>query len=155
MKEDEVYRTLTGYASEPGRPPRDEEPLPSETLLERARDPQFLGEIRSAEGYAVEEGECGDAMEVYLSVQDRTIRQARFDTLGCGYTVACGDVAMELAENRTLSEALCIRAEQVDAALGGLPESHRHCAELAVKALRGAVRSAIEMSREPWKKPYG
>jgi nitrogen fixation NifU-like protein len=94
-------------------------------------------------------------MEVFLSVVNRIIRKARFDTLGCGYTVACGDIAMEMAEKQPLTKALSIRPEQIGKALGGLPASHEHCAALAVKTLRSAIHSALERGRDPWKKLYG
>jgi len=157
MKDDEIYRMLDDATPRPSSGSPGIEPLdePSGEILERASTPVHLGEIPSPDGYAVEQGDCGDAMEVYLSVNDRTIRTARFDTLGCGYTVACGDVAMEMAENRSLAEALGIRPEQIEAALGGLPASHKHCAQLAVRALRSAIRTALERARDPWKKQYG
>ena len=155
MSEDEVYRMLNEAAANRSAPTQEEHPTPSREIMKRAEEPTFLGDIAGADGHALEAGECGDAMEVYLSVHDRVIRKARFDTLGCGYTVACGDLIMELAENRTLAEALAIRPQQVDEALGGLPDSHKHCAELAVRALRRAVQNAMERSRDPWKKHYG
>jgi len=155
MKEDEIYRMLMD--SRPGEPDPEpgEAPALSRQLVQRFSNPLFLGEIRSPDGYSLEQGDCGDAMEVFLSVRDRVIRKARFDTLGCGFTVACGDMAMELAENRTLAEAVSIRSAQIEEALGGLPPSHAHCAELAVSALRKAVQSAMERARDPWKKHYG
>ncbi len=155
MKEDDIYRMLTDSRPAISDEKQDREPAPSHELMQRSENPSFLGEISSPDGYALEQGECGDSMEVFLSVRDRIIRQARFDTLGCGYTVACGDMAMELVEKQPLVEALRIRPERIGEALGGLPASHEHCAELAVKTLRSAVHSALERGRDPWKKIYG
>ena len=61
---------------------------------------------------------------------------------------------MEMAEGKSLSEALKISAEAISQALGGLPASHFHCAELAVEAVRKAVQDYLHRGNEPWKKLY-
>ena len=93
-------------------------------------------------------------MEVFLAIKDRRIRQARFDTLGCGFTLACGSVAMEMAEGKTVSDAMRIDASKITLALGGLPVTHEHCAELAVETLRKAIQDYLFRGNEPWKKLY-
>jgi nitrogen fixation protein NifU and related proteins len=155
MKEEEIYRML--LHSGETVPPRKQEEAPalSPELMQRSVNPLFLGEIPSPDGYAMEQGDCGDSMEVFLSIRDRVVRTARFDTLGCGYTLACGDMAMELAEGRPVTEALGIGPQTIQNELGELPASHRHCAELAARALRRALRDALERARDPWKKGYG
>lgn len=93
-------------------------------------------------------------MEVFLTIQARRIRQARFDTLGCGFTLACGSVAMEMAEGETVANAMRIDAGTIALALGGLPATHEHCAELAVETLRKAIQDYLFRGNEPWKKLY-
>ena len=87
-------------------------------------------------------------------VQDRRIRRARFDTLGCGFTLACGSMAMEMAEGETVFDAMRIDAKRIAHALGGLPVSHEHCAELAVETLKKAIRDYLFRGKESWKKLY-
>jgi nitrogen fixation NifU-like protein len=154
MKDEGIYPMLPD--SEETVPPRgqEDEPAPSPELIKRSVNPSFLGEIPLPDGHAREQGECGDSMEVFLSIRDRVVRTARFDTLGCGYTVACGDIAMELAEGRPVTEALAINAQTIQDELGGLPPSHRHCSELAARTLRRALQNALELSRDAWKKGY-
>jgi len=94
MKDEDIYRMLTEKASAAVGEVQDGDPPPSPEFLSRATNPGHLGEVASPDGYATEQGECGDAMMVFLAVAGRVIRTARFDTLGCGYTVACGDAAM-------------------------------------------------------------
>ena len=126
----------------------------SKEQIQRFSNPPFLGEIPVPDGYATLRGECGDTMEVFLSVRDGRIERARFDTLGCEYSIACGNTAMEMAEGRSLPEALRISPERIEEALGGLPPSHRHCAELAIDTLRKAVLDCRVRSKDPWKKFY-
>jgi len=140
MKDDEIQDTLSHS-------------LP-EKVVDRLLNATHLGEIPTPDGYAHVRGGCGDSMEVFLAIADRRIREALFDTLGCGYTIACGSTAMEMAEGKSLSEALRISAEEISQALGGLPASHFHCAELAAEAVRKAVQDYLHRGNEPWKKLY-
>jgi len=139
--------TPTGSATPPG------EDLPVR-VLERAMNPVGLGDLTDPDGYAYVRADCGDSMEMFLRIRDRRIVEARFDTLGCGPTLACGSVATELAQGKTVVEALQVGPERISEALGGLPSSHFHCAELASETLRKAIQDFLERSRDPWKKHY-
>jgi nitrogen fixation NifU-like protein len=98
-----------------------------------------MGTLPAANGYAKGVGICGDAIEVYLSVQDQRITDIRHDPHGCTYTVACGSAMTHLAHGRSLEDALKITPEDVAAELKGLPEDHMHCASLAVNTLGEAI----------------
>jgi nitrogen fixation NifU-like protein len=126
----------------------------SPEVRKRALEPVFVGEMAVPDGYAHVVGHCGDTMEVFLSVRDRRICQARFDTIGCGFTLACGSMAMEMAEGMSMAEAMGIDDQKIEEALGGLPDSHRHCAELASEALKKAIQDYLFRGKEPWKKLY-
>ena len=126
----------------------------SPEVTKRALNPPCLGEISSPDGYALVRGDCGDRMEVFLAVRNRRITLARFDTLGCGFTLACGSAAMEMAEGGTVFDAMKIDAQRIAQSLGGLPESHEHCAELAAEALKKAVQDYLFRGKESWKNPY-
>ncbi len=154
MKEEDIYRMISE------RMPGEEQPLEtgvvpvSPEVQRRALNPPHLGEIRLPDGYAHVTGECGDSMEVFLGIEGRRVREARFDTLGCGFTLACGSMAMEMAENKTVTEAMRIEADQIAESLGGLPRTHQHCAELAAETLKKAVQDYLFRGKEPWKKLY-
>jgi nitrogen fixation NifU-like protein len=126
----------------------------SAEVRRRALDPPLLGDIPVPDGYAHVTGDCGDSMEVFLAIGNRRIGQARFDTLGCGFTLACGSMAMEMAEGDTVANAMRIDAKKITLALGGLPATHEHCAELAVETLRKAIQDYLFRGKEPWKKLY-
>lgn len=154
MKEDELFRMIANPENEI-EATYDPAELPvSPEITKRALDPAFLGEIPVPDGYAHVRGDCGDIMEVFLSIRDRRIRLARFDTLGCGFTVACGSMAMEMAQGKTVFEAMRINEQKIADALGGLPSSHRHCAELASEALRKAIQDYLTRGKDSWKRIY-
>jgi nitrogen fixation NifU-like protein len=154
VKEDELYRMIANQELESAQGDNTEELPVSPEVRKRALDPVFIGEIAAPDGYAHVVGDCGDTMEVFLAVRDRRICQARFDTIGCGFTLACGSMAMEMAEGKSTAEAMGIDEHKIAEALGGLPDSHRHCAELASEALKKAIQDYLFRGKESWKKLY-
>ncbi|MBY9014226.1 MAG: iron-sulfur cluster assembly scaffold protein [Candidatus Lokiarchaeota archaeon] len=85
------------------------------------------------------EGPCGDTMSFFLKIKDNIIEKANFLTDGCGASVATGCQTTLLIENKSLDDAEKLRAEDIDAALKGLPDNHKHCAELAIRTLKRAI----------------
>lgn len=154
VKEEDIYRMIANPGPDKEATRAPEHHLVSSEVQRRALDPPLLGDISLPDGYAHVTGDCGDSMEVFLAIEDRRIRQARFDTLGCGFTLACGSMAMEMAEGRTLSDAMRIDASKIALALGGLPATHEHCAELATETLKKAIQDYLYRGSEPWKKLY-
>jgi len=104
-----------------------------------ANQPRHVGTLSAANGYAKGVGVCGDAIEVYLSINDQQITDIRYAPRGCIYTVACGSAMSHLAFGRTLEDALKITPENVAKELDGLPDDHMHCASLAVNTLGEAI----------------
>jgi len=154
VKEDELYRMIAGQEPESALGDDPGEVYVSPEVRKRALEPVYIGDMAAPDGYAHVRGDCGDTMEVFLSIRDRRICQARFDTIGCGFTLACGSMAMEMAEGKSTAEAMRIGAHEIAEALGGLPDSHRHCAELASEALKKAIRDHLFRGRESWKRLY-
>jgi nitrogen fixation NifU-like protein len=101
--------------------------------------PSNLGVIELPSGRALGVGQCGDSVEVMLTVIDKRITEIRCQPRGCAFTIACASAMSELARHRTLEDALEISPQDVEAELGGLPEDHLHCARLAVNTLGEAI----------------
>ena len=112
------------------------------------------GSIDNADGYGNAGRECGDSLEIFLNVEDDTIRSAYFETDGCFYTVACGNAVVHLVEDRTVEEALALTTSDIVEYLETLPEAEIHCAEMAIRSLRLALADLRENDRRPWKKLY-
>ena len=81
----------------------------------------------------------GPYSRLFLQLADARIEAASFQTYGCGHAIACCSKLCELITGRSTEEALAVTAEQLAAALGGLPRSKRHCAPLAIAALQDAL----------------
>jgi NifU-like protein involved in Fe-S cluster formation len=54
--------------------------------------------------------------------------------------VVCAEIACELAEGRSSEEAASMEADDILAVVPELPEDHHHCAHLASRTVREAVR---------------
>lgn len=110
--------------------------------------------VRHPDGYGKRTGECGDTVEMYLSIGNGRIRSVSYETNGCMNTNACANTVAELAVGRKVEDAWEIIPEHVVAYLETLPPENNHCAELAVGAFYLALTSWRELQRHPWKKPY-
>ncbi len=112
----------------------------SPKVIREFKRPANLEHMDDPDGQGVSDGLCGDTMMVYLKVEGDVISRCTFETDGCGATVACGSMLTRLASGMPLESAANIDPEELLEALDGLPEDHRHCATLAVIALKNAVR---------------
>jgi nitrogen fixation NifU-like protein len=113
----------------------------SENLKNEFLNPQNLGRIDHCDSHVSVTGVCGDTVEMYLLIRYGTIRDIKFVTDGCGFTIACASYVTRTAKGRTIEETLRISPEDVDTYFEGLPEEHKHCAKLSVMTLRAAIEN--------------
>ncbi|TFG22245.1 MAG: iron-sulfur cluster assembly scaffold protein [Promethearchaeota archaeon] len=113
----------------------------NEYIVDLFYDPKNWGkppdnEISISQSY---KGPCNDTMTFYLNIKNDIIEKANFITDGCGATVATASQVTLLIEGKSLEFAENLTAEDIDKALGGLPEDHKHCAELSATTLKKAI----------------
>jgi nitrogen fixation NifU-like protein len=116
-----------------------EQALYSAKVIEEAHNPTNMGRMAEPDAYGIVHGWCGDTMEIYLRLDEESVKEATFVTDGCGPSVACGSMLTRMVQGMSLEEASGIRPEDLIVALDGLPEDSVHCAELAVKTLWEAI----------------
>ncbi len=119
----------------------------SDIVVHLIRSQYNVGTLEKPDAQGLFLGECGDRMQIDLMVINQRIMDAKFIADGCGATQACGSMITRMATTKTLEEAQRIQPDELIGALGGLPDDHLHCAELAVMTLREAVIDAIEGHR--------
>ena len=112
------------------------------------------GILAQPDGYGKRTGDCGDTIEMYLSIRGGMIQMITFRVEGCANTVACGNTVTILMEGRTLTDAWQLTPENVIDYLQTLPPDHYHCAELAVGAFYNALADVSRREKEAWKTPY-
>jgi nitrogen fixation NifU-like protein len=112
----------------------------SATLVDHFLNPRNAGMMREADGTGESEyAGCGDLARFFLRVRDGRVVDVRFQTYGCGPTIAAASVASELARGRDVAGLRQLKAAEVESALEGLPEDRKHAAEVAAGSLRAAA----------------
>ena len=89
-------------------------------------------------------GPCGDTIQFFLKINNNIIEKANFITDGCIAAVATASQTTLLIEGKSLNYAQKLKDKNIDRALKGLPEDHRHCAKLALKALKRTIKKYKE-----------
>ncbi len=108
--------------------------------MEHFTNPRNVGEIADADGIGMEGNPtCGDAMKIFIKVENDVIRDVKFQTFGCGAAIAVSSMITEMAKGKTLEEAYAITKQDVADALDGLPPQKMHCSNLGADALRKAI----------------
>ena len=64
---------------------------------------------------------------LFLRVEDGRIAAAKYRTVGCGPTIACGSMLSELVLGRSIAECRELTAEELIRALDGVPPDKLHC----------------------------
>ncbi|QWR76805.1 Fe-S cluster assembly scaffold protein NifU [Candidatus Magnetomonas plexicatena] len=112
----------------------------SQKLMDHFTNPRNVGEIADADGVGMEGNPtCGDAMKLFIKVENEKIVDIKFQTFGCGAAIAVSSMITEMAKGKTLEEALLITKQDVADALDGLPPQKMHCSNLGADALRKAI----------------
>jgi len=114
----------------------------SETVMDHFQDPRNQGKLDHPDliGVAGVPG-CGRYVILQLALsesRDRVIA-ARFQSHGCGSTIASASMLTELVTGMALTLCRDLSAEDLLTALGGLPADKMNCAEFAIVALQHAL----------------
>lgn len=113
----------------------------SKKVIDEVKSPNNMGRIKDPDGSSKFTGPCGDSLEFYLKVKNRTIEKVTFMTDGCGPTVACASIVTKIIEGKKIEKAENITDKDIIDALDGLPEENEHCAKLAVLTLGKAIKN--------------
>ncbi len=117
----------------------------SETLTEHVLAPRNTGVMENPDltGHAGTPGR-GAFLILFLKLQGDRVAAAKYQTYGCGPTIAAGSRLTELIVGRTLDECRRLTTDDLIAALDGVPPDKLHCPALAVGALQDALRKTEE-----------
>ncbi|MDY6968219.1 MAG: Fe-S cluster assembly protein NifU [Spirochaetota bacterium] len=112
----------------------------SDKVKELYTNPKNVGVIDNADAVG-ETGSitCGDALTLYLKIEDNIIVDAKFQTFGCGSAIASSSALTEMVKGKTVEEAQKITNKDIVEYLGGLPEQKMHCSVMGKEALQKAI----------------
>ena len=97
---------------------------------------------------------CGSFVRVYLEIdaENKTIREARYRTNGCGFAVAAAEVLAENIVGRKLTDLQGLdHAEflgEIERHLDEFPPARSHCAEICFDALQAAFNDFRALQNE-------
>jgi nitrogen fixation NifU-like protein len=117
----------------------------TEKVMDHFSNPRNVGTMEHP-NVVVKVGDpgCGDAVLIFLKIDDDIITDVKYKVYGCGAAIATSSMASTLIKGKTLVEALEVTDAVVIEALGGLPENKLHCSNLAATAIRAAVTRYLE-----------
>ena len=75
-----------------------------------------------------------------LEVSGDTITKCSPETYGCPSAIRCADWVAKWSVGRAVQSLTVLEPSDLILVLGGLPLGKEHCAELAVQAVRDAIR---------------
>ncbi len=114
-------------------------------VMEHFKSPKNMGKLKNPDAVAKQGNPtCGDILKIYLKIEKNIIQEISFETMGCVAAIATSSMITQMAKNKTLEQAMEISYNDVVQELGDLPPIKQHCADLAVKALRKAIKNYQE-----------
>lgn len=107
-------------------------------MLAHARKPTHRGVLSPCDIKAsLTNTTCGDEITVYLTTQEDTVHDAKFEGRGCIISQAAADMFTEYIRNKSVDEVRAIKPETVLGFFGSMPTPSRQpCALLAFEALK-------------------
>jgi nitrogen fixation protein NifU and related proteins len=115
----------------------------SETMMDHVLSPRNGGAMENPD-LPVRAGTPGRGafMILFLRLEENRIAAAKYHTVGCGPTIACGSMVSELVVWRTIAECSELTADNLIKALDGVPPDKLHCPAMAIAALQDALSHA-------------
>lgn len=119
-------------------------PYYSKQIIDHFLHPKNFGKIKDADGIGdTQNMKCGDLMKIYITVENKkgqnVIKDAKFETFGCGHAIAISDMICELIKGKTFEKALKVGFEDIKKEIGPVPPVKVHCALLAQAGVKAAI----------------
>ena len=123
----------------------------SEEVMDHYRNPRNVGSIENADLIG-EAGSlaCGDSLKLFIKLEGNIVKDAKFQTFGCGSAVASSSILTEMIIGKTLDEVKKITNKDIADKLGGLPAQKMHCSVMGREALEDALKKYYGEDSEEW-----
>ena len=113
----------------------------TEVILDYYRHPRNKGKIENPDAKFKDWNPlCGDEVEVYLKLNGKTIKEAKFSGNGCAISQAATSMLLEYIENKPIAEFEKMTNEEVLGLLGiTVTPVRTKCALLGFNAIKKAI----------------
>lgn len=111
----------------------------NQRVMEIFKNPQNLGEIRSANGIGLAVNSSGDVIRAYLVVEDGVITDIKFKTFGGVALIAASSVATEILKGMNIQDALNFDTQLILKELGELPQQKLYVLNLISEVIVDAI----------------
>ena len=103
-----------------------------------------VGDIKDSDAQFAYTGPCGDTMEIFLTIKNDKIEDAKFQAIGCAGAFSSGSALTEMIKGKTLEQALMFNETDIMDYLGEIPEQKIHCAILTVRTLEKTIEQYLK-----------
>ena len=120
----------------------------SKSVRDHFEHPRNVGVLDNPDAVGTAENPAsGATMMIYLSLTNRVVGCATFQAQGCAATIAAGSVLTEMVIGKEPEQICQIGRLDIEEALGGLPPTRKHSADLAIDAVRMALSNLTHQSK--------
>ena len=115
----------------------------NEKIVSLCYNPQNWGKPPQEEITVLEEQRGGPKeyfLGLYLKIVNDLIIKANYITDGCGVMIATGSQLTILIEGKSIEFTEKLKPEDINNALMGIPRDEIHCIDLAINALKSAIK---------------
>ena len=115
-------------------------PRYSSIVMDHFLTPRNSGRLNrpNATGIAGTPG-AGPYFVFEFSINGELVSRVAFQTYGCGAAIAAASMLTTLIEGLAVDRCLQLSADDLLAALGGLPAEKTHCASMAIQAMHDGL----------------
>jgi NifU-like protein involved in Fe-S cluster formation len=102
-----------------------------------------FGTLEKPDITAKHQSDCGDMLILYLKLDKQTIKDTKYEYVGCRGLESAASALTEMIKGKTLQEASKIGFLDVLTFLEGIPPSKYECIHLALNTLREGTKEFL------------
>jgi nitrogen fixation NifU-like protein len=111
----------------------------SEKAINYYLEKPYMGSLPDADQVSEMLGTCGDTLKIFLKIDHNTIKDIRYQVIGCPGAISAAMASVDLVKGKHLEYARNIDDNDVFNQLEDIPAKKHPCIQLAVKALHKAI----------------